>query len=107
MRDRQKNGWSSPRLISFNLKECRDGEILKRLEDLLRVERAQRGIPEPAMNQNRSNRKIYAGRSFTEIEALDAWTRLPRRQAAATGLDEAQSRSAKRLIKAHLGKLTA
>lgn len=70
MRDRQKNGWSSPRLISFNLKECRDGEILKRLEDLLRVERAQRGIPEPAMNQNRSNRKIYAGRSFTEIEAL-------------------------------------
>ena len=94
-----ESGYTRPLLISFNLKEFRDTNICKRIGAFLKIARLRRGIPEPKMN-TAPNAKSKEGRSFRQIEALDVWKLLSRKEAEKTGIDEAQARDAKKLIRA-------
>jgi hypothetical protein len=98
MRAKAKLGWTEPRLINFNLKQCADVDILKRLEGFLRIQRAILGIPNPHVNAGKENAANKTGRSFTPIEALDVWTRLPRAEAVKTGYAEKTAREARKVI---------
>ncbi len=98
MAEQVKLGWTEPRLINFNLKQCADTEILTRLGSFLRCERARLGIPAPHVNEGKQNAASKTGKPFTQIEALDVWTRLPRAEAAATGYAEKQARDARKAI---------
>lgn len=98
MRDKAKLGWTEPRLINFNLKQCADVDILKRLEGFLRIQRAILGIPNPHVNAGKKNAASKTGRPFTSIEALDVWTRLPRAEAVKTGYAEKTAREARKVI---------
>ncbi len=81
LHEKAKSGWSEPGLIAFNLKECSNREILDRLRDMLKIQRQLRGIPEPKRSTGKKRRMEKNGKSFTEIEALDVFTRLPRAEA--------------------------
>lgn len=98
MREVTRVGWTEPMLISFNLKQCRDGKIVEELEKLLRIERGRLKIPEPPMNAGKKNRTKNTGPAFTEIEALDVFSRLPAAQAKKMGCDKAVWWRAKKLI---------
>ena len=98
MQEKAKVGWTEPRLINFNLKQCADADILDRIASLLKCERARLGIPSPHVNAGKKNAACKTGKPFTPIEALDVWTRLPRAEAAATGYAEKQARDARKAI---------
>ncbi len=98
MLDKAKAGWSEPKLMSFNLKECADVEILKRIAKFLRFERARLGIPRSHGLTGKRNAASKIGTPFTQIEALDVWTRLPRTEASNTGYAEKQARDARKAI---------
>ena len=100
MREHAGDGWTAPMLFSFNLKQCRDGKILEEIEKLLRlILRPKLQISEPPMNAGKKNRTKNTGPAFTEIEALDVFTRLPAAEAEKTGCDQAVWWRAKELIK--------
>jgi hypothetical protein len=99
LREKAKLGWSEPGLIAFNLKECSNREILKRLVDVLKFQRQKRGIPEPEANAGKKLRTKKTGKAFTEIEALDVFTRLSVAEANKSAYDSAGSRRAKREIR--------
>jgi hypothetical protein len=99
LNEKAEAGHSAPWVITFNLRECRDTEITKHLiKNLLKYERTKRGIPQPKMHK-KSNRNAKEGKAFTEIEALDVFTRLEPANAKNAGYDEAVSWRAKGLIK--------
>lgn len=98
MRDKAKLGWTEPRLISFNLKERADTDILDGIATVLRIERERLGIPSPHVNANKKHAACKTGKPFTKIEALDVWTRLPRAEAMKTGYAEKQAREARKAI---------
>lgn len=98
LREKAKLGWSEPGLIAFNLKECSNREILKRLVAVLKIQRQQLGIPEPKVNAEKKLRTAKTGKAFTGIEALDVFTRLPLAEVKKTKYDSADSRRAKRKI---------
>ncbi len=94
-------GWTVPRLISFNLRDCGDGTIADRVRQHVREERERLDVPAPRRNKGRANRSA-AGLSFHCVEALDVWRRLNRSEAEQMRTppggryDEGQKRAAAR-----------
>ncbi len=104
LNEKATSGHSASWVIQFNLKEFRDNEITEHLtKHLLAIERAQRGIPEPAVNKGKNHRNAKEGKTFTDIEALDVFHRLSPEEAKKTSYDDAVSRRAKSLIKEEFG----
>lgn len=98
MQEQAKLGWTEPMLIHFNLKGCADADILGRIASHLKCERWRLGVPSPHVNTGKKNAACKTGKPFTEIEALDVWTRLPRAEAKSTGYAEKQAREARKAI---------
>ena len=99
MREATGEGWTAPMLFSFNLKQCSDDAICTKLREFFLIERRRTGTKEPTVNEGKKLRIAKKGKSFTEIETLDVFARLPSAEAKKTTFDDAVSRRAKRLIK--------
>lgn len=93
-------GWTVPQYITINLRGCSSRAIVEALKRHVATERERLRIKPPPMNKGRANKSSKRGLSFRRIEALDAWTHLPREQMPKEyAFDDAQARRARREAK--------
>ena len=76
MAEQARHGWTEPRLINFNLRQCADNEILDRLGSFIRCERMRLGIPSSAWEHGKEKRReqdrntFHANRSARRVDTF-------------------------------------